>query len=545
MTNWIHAALPRVRRDLAAAAKPRALSPREGLMAFATTMAFAWLAFGSYALQGGIFSDQWDELATQRFIRSGDLGARLASCVNGDAITSLPGACLIQNIAYAAFGEHGKLYAATALIGFGVILGLFYVVLRATRVAPLWAAGAVALVATFQGADSLRLWPMLAAEGMLISFLAGMLLAALAVRSTTTWRLWAFGAAATGLLMISSTFYQTIAGVTPVAIAYIWIVDRRVARAVIIGGAATIGAVIISYFRATSSGRIASRTIGGTLDHAAQVVRGTVDSWVDAFMRFPAPAWWAVGIILICAALGTVLAWHVDGCSQIVRSAWTMLALGAVVSLLGTASLIPTDDYYVPRPYGLDNRMLIVAQFGYALVAIGLFAFVGLIVAGILGRPEGAVGAAVTLVVISSVLGLNASFTSRDLWTQSWERQLHILDVINRTVPRVRPNEVIMTFGHSLYEPNWLPIFVQPWELDSAIKISRDNPTASGYPISGWTCVADGLSRVGPGGKPPAKAELTWDDLVFVNVALNGAEKPRGLRDCLHLQRDWGTNPTF
>jgi hypothetical protein len=76
--------------------------------------------------------------------------------------------------------------------------------------------------------------------------------------------------------------------------------------------------------------------------------------------------------------------------------------------------------------------------------------------------------------------------------------------------------------------------------LDSALRVTRNNPTASGFPFSGWKCVGGGIADTGTSTAEPA---YEFNRLVFVNVATQQVARPRTERECSAVSAKWGTPP--
>jgi hypothetical protein len=265
--------------------------------------------------------------------------------------------------------------------------------------------------------------------------------------------------------------------------------------------------------------------------------------WADAYMGFSAPAGVVLSIILGVGLLATLLL-HAERMGHHgIRVAWTTFVAGVAISITGVAAFFTADAYYVPRPLGIDSRMNVAAQFGYVLVALAFFMFIGALAAALFRRRSIGVLVGAAVASIAVVTSVQSSLTSQGYWSDSWTQQQEILRTVNEVVPDTRdPATTIFTFGHPLYTPNWVPIFAQAWELDSALKVTRDQARVSGFPISGWGCVQDGIARVGAKG-PSTQAEFPYKTVVFVNVVKHTAMRPADLASCERILGAWGTNP--
>ncbi len=514
------------------------------LVSLGLALCAAWLLFGSHGVQGAVYSDQWAELAKQRFLYQDDLLARITNCFQGDQAFSLPVGCSVANVLYSAFGMHGRLYSIAALTAFAVMVWLFFLVLREARLPRGPAVVASSLLLVFQGADAMRLWPMLGALTMAILFLVALLIGAQACQTPLRARAILLGLAAICLAIAAGAAYQTVVPVTPILIPYLWWISRRWIPALLIGGLATVGALWIGLLRASASERVVSRTPSAVVDHAERVFRGAIDTWTNSYLGFPIPSMWAVGLVVFTGFVAHLLSLQTHLFGRGIKIGWMLLASGAVIVVLGVSAFITTDDYYVPRPNGLDNRMNVASQFGYVLVATAFFIFLAILIGAAIERPRVGLLVGGVLVSIALATSIRSSFTSMGYWDESWSRQLQVLGAINATSPRVRPDEVFFTFGHPLYMPNWLPIFAQAWELDSALKIARNNPSATGYPISGWQCGEGGVGHAPNAGGKVTPVFPYWR-VTFVNVATHSSTRPSNLRDCRQVLKAWGQNPTF
>lgn len=524
-------------------AQGRKLTARETLIAMWASLVAPWLLFGAHGARGGIYSDAWSELATQQFVLKGTAADRIAACFEGEALANLPGACVLRHVLYAALGDSGAASSVLGLALFGLVLGTFYVVLRVARLPTLLSGVAVALLLVFQGADALRMWPMISVLVALLVFMAGLLLGVKACHAHVAPAVGILGAGSIIALLIPSTLYQTITPVTILAIPYLWWSSRRRTRGLLIGGIATAGAVVIGYYRAAGSGRVVERDSSGLVSRVGDVLRGATDTWSDAYIGFPMPAPWVAVFVVLTGAVASFLAR--SGCigrSQI-RSAWALLGAGVLIGALGVAAFFPADDYYVPRPLGLDNRMNVVSQFGYVLIALAFFVFIAVLVANLFARPLAGVATGAVVILIALSTSAIASLRSAQYWADSWATQESVLARVNDLVPTDRSDLTVFTFGHRLYEPNWLPIFVQPWELDSALKVTRNQPDVGGFPISGWSCVNTGLTRTIGAAGVRTPAEVPYAKAVFVRVDQGAVATPQNIGACRRALAAWGTNP--
>ena len=543
MTPTRRDTIQRAREALEGLARYSRLSIREFAVVLAGCLLLPWSLFGVHAARGGIYSDAWAELATQRFVLKGSAVDRMAACFESDAVANLPGACVLRHALFAAFGESGTASSVLGLVLFGLALASFYAVLRVARLPTLLSGVAVALLLVFQGGDALRLWPMISVLVALLVFMVGLLLGVQACRARRALKASLLGVGSVFALVIPSTLYQTITPVTLLAVPYLWWSSRRALPSLLVGGTATASAMAVGYYRAVGSGRVVERDSSGVLGQVGNVLRGATDTWADAYIGFPMPAHWVILTITLTGVVATLLSrsGHI-GTNQI-RSAWALFGWGTVVAGLGVAAFFAAEAYYAPRPNGLDNRMNVVSQFGYVLVALALFLFIAVLVANLFERPLAGAATGMLLVAIALYTSAASSLRSAGYWADSWTTQESILARANELVPADQADVTIFTFGHRLYEPNFLPIFAQPWELDSALKVTRDQPGVGGFPISGWNCVLTGLTRsVGADGvRTPA--EVPYTKAVFVRVDKAAVVTPKNIDACQRILTAWGTNP--
>lgn len=521
---------------------------REAVVALVLALIAPWAIYFGRVAQGGIFSDAWAELSTQEYgaipqpgVSPGSLTEKLSDCFEGAAIAQQPSACVLRNLIYPAFGTHGRLYAAAGLVAFGLILWLFYLALRDARLPPLLAGAGTLLLLVHQDADAVRLWPIPNALMMLAAFLGAMLVGNRCCRAQSRRRI-ALGAASLGLLLVSITMYQTI---VPVALAlplYYWHCSKRLRPSLVLGGASVLVAIFVGYFRASGSGRVEGRTLGELVDRVDTVYDGMLTLWSATFLRFSPTPGWIIGLLVGAAGMAVVLSWNNGRARLWARRAACLTFAGATVAVLGLVAFIPTDDYYWPRDTGLDSRINSVSQFGAVLLALGFFAAIAAIAFAISERRW--VGAA-TLCVLVGLVGIFSArdaLRSQDGWMSSWDAQTRVLTTVNELVPDVKDGEVIMTFGHPLYTTNWVPIFAQRWELQSALRVTRDNALTDGFPFAGFRCVPGGITDNPAEG---ATAGHKFRQLVFVNVTTREVLRPLTQRDCDAAVLRWGSNPTM
>lgn len=523
---------------------PAPIGRREAVWMLLPSFVLPWLFFGSHVRVGGFFSDNWAGLATSKFLLADSAWGRIADCLNGSRILDNPVSCVSYQAIYSVAGEHAKVWASLTLVLFGVVLWMFYLVLRRAALPPLLALAPFALVMVYDGADSMRLWYMTSALIMLIFFFGALLAGAQSCSARRRFTALLWGAGALGLFALSAASYQTIVPVVLLLPAYAWWCSRRVVPSATLGALAVMGVGVIGFFRASGSGRVATTTAGGLLDKAALVYEGASDNWAIAYLGLPLPPSAVVVLLLVAAGIAWVLT--MPGGRQVWVWATVLAVGGALVALLGVTAFVPAEEYYVPRTFGLDNRMNVVAQFGYAMVAAGLYTYIGLIAYRLFSRRWLAVAVGAVLVATASFHSLQRSFESKALWADSWRQQVHILGTINRLVPQIRSQEMFLTAGHSLYEVNWLPIFAQAWELEGAVKLARSNPSASGYPLAGWECATGGWARAGAPTALGSAGIVPYSRVHLVDVRGEGrAMQPRTLSACREAVKESGGNPTI
>ena len=476
-------------------ARPSKLGWSEALSTLTLALFAPWIFFWPHVGVGGFYSDNWAGLLQMR----GDLGslplAGAFECFSPSQVLDNPVGCASYRLAYSLAGENGHVWAALTLVLVGTAIWTFYLALRTARLPPFLAAAPPALVLVFDGADSSRMWYMVSALVGLTLFFLGLLIGARACSAAT--RLGGVSLALVTWLSLASSAasYQTIAPLVFGAPIYFYWASRRLLRSVAIGGVGLVAIAVIIFQRATGSGRVVGYNFGETLERIHQVVTGAAANWSSSFLGFSAPILACAAVLLVPACIAFILT--SDGGRSMWLHATVLLVGGILISVLGVAAFIPAEEYYVPRMIGIDNRMNIASQFGYALLATALVAYVAVIVWRVSGLRWPAFILGGVILCLMGSQALERSLWNQEKWESSWRQQVVVLSTIDRLAPERKPREIFLTAGHALFSANWVPIFVQTWELDAALKIWRNNPTATGFPVDSFQCGAAGWTRKG------------------------------------------------
>ena len=121
------------------------------------------------------------------------------------------------------------------------------------------------------------------------------------------------------------------------------------------------------------------------------------------------------------------------------------------------------------------------------------------------------------------------------LWTVTAREQYHILGLVKYAIPDPVPDSEILTFAAPATLAPGLPVFLQSWELNSAVKIAYDRADLTGYPIivgvTSVTCAAHAVvvSFGSSAGGVPSRYGHTY----FVNTTTAGVELIRSPASCL------------
>jgi hypothetical protein len=198
-------------------------------------------------------------------------------------------------------------------------------------------------------------------------------------------------------------------------------------------------------------------------------------------------------------ALAGALVWRrsttAHATRTVLKRAAIAFAIAVVAAVAGWGTFIPSS-YYAPLGEGIGTRINLVADAPLAVAAVSVIMYASALlrefVTAIFAkratlarlRPLAAVAllgwAWLGYVVIDGAIDVRHDAS---LWTVSATQQYRLLGLLKYEVPHPVASSQFDTFGEAGMAAPGLPIFVQSWELNSAVKIAYDRPDLTGYPI--------------------------------------------------------------
>lgn len=524
---------------------------RELLAAALLAAVIVALLFGTHIRHGGFESDDWSLFVDTKFpavTGHSDSIAALAA-----AAGSRIGATLYWLAMFSLFGTHAKLYLTTAALITVAMVVSFYAALRVLGFSRVESGAMMIIAIAMPVVDTTRLWIITAGGQLCFAFFfLGLAVALRAFDAPPPRRL--------RLHLLSLVLYVASA-------AYAEIAMPLVAIAVLV------------YMTRTSIVRSAKRWLADLVIVAA-CYAGTVIfvNTTVGFTKAPVSQWWSraeliygqamtifsamvvpfangshavlFGLLAVLVALGSLI-WRRSATSSSTRGAlrrWGVtLAIAVVAAAVGWGTYIPSS-YYLPLGEGIGSRINIVAD---APVAAAVFAVI-MLAKTIFGelvfavssnrsplnrRNAFSVAAIVAFAWFAYVAVDGALDVRRDasLWTLSASDQYRILGLLKYEIPHPVHDSEIDTFGAPGMDAPGLPIFLQSWELNSAVKIAYDRPDLTGFPVlAGLSSVACEAHAVGIDvGSTPEALPSPYGHTYFVNTTTGAAELIRSRASCL------------
>jgi hypothetical protein len=458
---------------------PRELHRRELLSVAGALVLVAAVVFGYHVVHGGLYSDDWGNAASYRFMAS----PRYLHSVshNASILGSRPLLALLVPLPAALFGT-----SAAPMLLVGLLLGvlacaLLYAFLRLIDLRPLDAGAITLLALLFPWGDSIRLWSAASLNSVALCFgLGGLCLAARAVSRPE-------GRAATRdhwfavLLFVLSILTYEVMGVALLltGVMYLWKTERR--RALRWWGidAGAVGAALL-YTALTTNKQPTSLK-----DGIGQIPAFAKQSATLFTRSFGPDSLGAAerGVVLLLAAVVVVLLVR-----RHARRELALVACGAVV--VGCAYVMFLQSYLHPLDAGINNRINLFAALGYAVLVYGVIAGIGRLA----GRDDARRGGLVTLVLALVVAGGYVFRVAGDerAWDGAAAIQRAVLADVDTLSAKVPPGKTLVLYGVPAEVNGGPSVFDATWDLEGATRIRTDRHIAHAFPVSALAAVTCG-----------------------------------------------------
>jgi hypothetical protein len=170
----------------------------------------------------------------------------------------------------------------------------------------------------------------------------------------------------------------------------------------------------------------------------------------------------------------------------------TVAGAGVVVVVAGYVTLVPAN-YGTPLDGGIENRVNMIAAFGYIAIVYAAAMIAGTLLVRRLRRPP----ALAPLLALALALLMTAGFASRldddkKAYDASYAQQRQVLKSIGRAFGGRPPRgATVYASGYASFTAPGVPVFAWIWDLNPALKVSFGDPTLGGFPVlpgTTWTC---------------------------------------------------------
>jgi hypothetical protein len=491
----------------------------------------------------GFYYDDWDVLASLGKAPGGGWPDRFEACRQVDQAGRF-GGCLYHTTANFLLGEHHAAYHVLSIVLLAACAVGLFALLRACRLGHWPALVAALLFVAYPGSDATRLWPGgLVSQYVLALYLAAVLLAIGALRRTGA-RAFAWHAASVAVFVLALFTYEIV--VPPIAVAgifYLLALPRRRRAAIALGIANVALALAFTAYRLTinpveaSSGFVEHRSLAQLVDRVGVVLKGAWASWQPLF----APGTAAAVVALVAACVWLTAAADDRGVRR-ASARWLVAVAGAgVFAVASVLAYLLANDLYVPDAASLFNRLNLLAAPAYcvAFVALG-----GLLCAALSHWLPRAGAVAVVVVLAAPVAAglVDRERRSQDVWAASWDEQTRALDKLRVAAAKLEPDASVMSFGHPMWERDFIPVFAASWDLRGAIAVTTRVDPPSALPFGDFaSCGAGGVIVGGTRFAAYRGPSPLW----FVNLSDGRARRVSSTAQCAAVVAAWGRPPFF
>jgi hypothetical protein len=526
----------------------RARSPtgRELAAAALLLLGLGGAVWGSHVVDGGFYwADDWYHAALHVFPpRTGLFANR-----NAHTTSFRPVLGILLSLPYDVFGLRTELHLALAIVlSVGASLA-FYWLLRTVgleRVAS-WVIAALALL--FPWSDSSRLWTTGSLNNVaLILYFVGTVLSLRGLRAAGA-RSVRLALAGATLYTLAVLTYEVVAGAVLLSLApYTWWAGlRRAWRRWALDLAFVLPALV--YVWARQPAHHTDRPGAATqVRHAFDLARGAVELLWSAVAPGAIPHAVTAAAVLALVAV-SIAAWRSarpdDPSAGELGRGLLISAAAAGGVLVSYAPFVPGRSTYLPSAGGVQNRVNLLAGFGFAVLVYALAMLLATLT-GRLAHPRKSAHPAVAVVVCLAVAAGYVVRDQRDKADFAHATRLanHELETIARLVPRPAPGTVIYAFGAPNYVAPGVPVFALAGDLRWAIKVQLRNRLVSAYPVrppTRWACERE---RLYPHDYSFGAAEGTvYGRAVFVSIPRAQAVRIESEADCRKWSRRFGHPP--
>jgi hypothetical protein len=519
------------------------LNRRRELLVPLGLFALALALYLPYVLKAGWYYDDWKIGADFK-----SAGSSWSSQFH--ACTSLVAAgrevsCLYVVPEWKLFAGHHHAYALLSLLLLFAMAWMVYLILCRCRLPSYWAALTAALFVLFPAADSTRLWAAASyGEYVIVLELAGVLLALRALRLEMGRLRWVLHGLSLLLMVVAMATYEIVLPLVALNGLVYWAAYRN--RSAIRRGLTDLGiALAFALYRlainppGASEGFDEHRSIGGNISRAWTLIEDAWKTWHTTF----APgtlAMIAIAAFLIAAVVLVIVNAEMR---RRLRFWLAFLAASVVVALAATLVFQTANDFYLPQTGSTFNRLVLPGSIAYVCLFIALLGIAFELVRHYTSRAWAGAVVVIILVLLSGWHQLRMSYTHKELWEASWTEQEKALPGFDAAAEGLPVHSRIIGFGVANYEPEFIPIFAAPWDLDGALKYTTDLSPSIVIPMTATSTMPCRADAVIPKGVEPLPYDIPREPLYFID-ADGTAVRIDSRADCLRAVAKFGI-PAF
>jgi hypothetical protein len=489
----------------------------------------AVLAYWSHLRHGGLWSDDWSNLADYSFASSPRYLGAVARF--HDYLGARPLLSVVLPLPPALFGADGVGQASFGL-GLAVLASLtLFLALSTLGMDDLSALAVAALSLLLPLSDATRLWPTAAVNNAaLVFFFLGVAMSVLAVHHRAPWA----HAVGLALLVLSVATYE-VAGVAAMVLGPLYALygeraaaRRRWAADIVVIGAAMMCSALVS------KGVRDVTTAGGFAKGIGRFGLETPGALADTLLPRGALAWSlaALALLLAAAALG-----RRRSAAAASSASWRWWMLGGLCLFL--AAWVPVAGSGLRlSSVGLDNRGNLLI--GPALV---LTTYSGLMWIGATLRLRSeATRAPLLALALVCMLAANCFVGLKDhmrSYAAASEGQRDVLGAFARLPPRLMRGKMIYAFGFRGAAAPRVPVFSESWDLKGALQLLYRDRTLRAQPVVAGVslrCDRDTIRTFGQGIELPESTGRLRRS-VAVDVGSGRVVRIRDRRTCEGVRR--------
>jgi hypothetical protein len=472
-------------------------STGERSLAFVLALIVATIAFAPRIKIGGFNADDWADYAAFKFPQSVGFHSSLGALEN--AAGSRVGHMLYWFVSFSLYGNHSKLYTATAALLAAFLAFSVYLLLRELRFSITQSLAMMILTIVAPSVETMRFWFTVGGLQICLAlFFLGLTLALRAFTAPKEQRL-QLHAASWGLYLASAVYAETALPLMVICIliyltraSMIASLRRWAFDIVIVVG----GYVATLLFVSTHAG-FGKLPSSMWLEHA-NLIAGQA---LTIFTKMLGPlstndrALGLTGVGILATACFVL--WrrgNITANSRRELQRWGLTFLVCLAAIIAIYTVfVPAMLYYEPLGLGLATH---INSGTAAPLAIGIFAVLMLTKTVCVELFDGLIprlGYVVMVLVVTwyaviVVDSLKSVRSDAHIWALASARDYHVLHVLTTDLPRPAYGATVYTFSEAGTVAVGMPIFYTSWEQNSAVKVAYGRPDLSSYPM-----VADGL----------------------------------------------------